>query len=414
MFRFRTPSLIAFLPLLFAGATIPAVAGQKDPPPQLVITNAIADFNSSTITIEGRNFGTDIPSVVLNDSPVTVLSNSDTQIVTDLPVLLPGSYLLSVSRGPSSTDADAFDITLGAVGPTGSTGPQGINGNTGATGAQGPQGINGNTGATGAQGPQGINGNTGATGAQGPQGIAGNTGATGAQGLVGPAGPAGPAGANGPAGVTGATGPNMVCPVNQFMYSTGGGAYVCKPSLSCSGHWIDPSTDPNNCGACGTVCTSSSSTCVNSVCSGCTPSGARQPFNTLLSDTASGCWNGNPCDNDAYNFSSTDGQNFQAFGQLITCSGTTACIAHVGIGTYASFPVCQGKWDVACDGVTVGTIDTLGKTCTGSAMTNGCSITFSNRSCSQIRLTAATDADASTSCCGGTSPDSMIVAVSAW
>ena len=156
-------------------------------------------------------------------------------------------------------------------------------------------------------------------------------------------------------------------------------------------------------------------TCTN-MCknNGCTPTGARAPFNQLSIDTASGCWSGNPCDNDAYNFQATDGQNFQAFNQQIACKGVATCVAHVGIGTYVSTPTCQGNWDVLCDGVVVGQISTLGKTCTGSAMTNGCNITFVGRLCTEITLRAAADNDGNSGCCGGSSPDSMIVAVSAW
>ncbi|MGG1791825.1 Gly-Xaa-Xaa repeat protein, partial [Bacillus mycoides] len=104
---------------------------------------------------------------------------------------------------------------------TGSTGPQGAQGNTGATGSTGPQGAQGNTGATG---PQGAQGNTGATG---PQGVQGNTGATGPQGVQGPTGATG-------IGVTGPTGPSFpvativvtnniqqtVLQFNNFIFST--------------------------------------------------------------------------------------------------------------------------------------------------------------------------------------------------
>ena len=71
---------------------------------------------------------------------------------------------------------------VGATGPKGDTGAQGVAGPTGATG---PQGVAGPAGATG---PQGVAGPTGATG---PQGVAGPTGATGAQGVAGPTGPRG-------------------------------------------------------------------------------------------------------------------------------------------------------------------------------------------------------------------------------
>ena len=72
-------------------------------------------------------------------------------------------------------------------GPTGLTGPQGIQGEIGPTGPQGLQGIQGVTGPTGPQGLQGIQGVTGPTGPQGLQGEIGPTGPTGATGPTGPA-----------------------------------------------------------------------------------------------------------------------------------------------------------------------------------------------------------------------------------
>jgi cysteine-rich repeat protein len=146
----------------------------------------------------------------------------------------------------------------------------------------------------------------------------------------------------------------------------------------------------------------------------CTPSGQRAALDTLGKNGASGCWDGNPCDNDLYSFIAADAQNFQAFGESISCTGATACVAHVGIATFEDSYICQGRWDVHCDGVLLGTLDTLGKPCVDSAMGNGCSIAFEARKCAEIELRAALDADATSKCCEGNGPDSMIVAVSAW
>lgn len=52
----------------------------------------------------------------------------------------------------------------GITGPTGDTGPQGVQGVTGADGPTGPQGVQGITGADGATGPTGSQGVTGPTG----------------------------------------------------------------------------------------------------------------------------------------------------------------------------------------------------------------------------------------------------------
>ena len=133
----------------------------KAPKPQLVIETAIE--SGGVLTITGMNFGTGTPLVTLGLVPVTVTSPSGAAVITAdvMWVLLPGSYLGTVSRGPSTTDLGVFWVTIGAVGPAGPTGPQG---ETGADGATGP------TGATGPSGPTGPTGATGADGATGPTG----------------------------------------------------------------------------------------------------------------------------------------------------------------------------------------------------------------------------------------------------
>lgn len=186
--------------------------------------------------------------------------------------------------------------------------------------------------------------------------------------------------------------------------------------LSCNGTCVDTSSNAANCGKCGNACSGGAPFCNNGTCTtGCNPSGTRAGFNTLMSSTTTGCWNtGNPCSQDTANFSQTYGRNFQALNQELVCGGTTGCVGHVGVGTYTgSTTVCQGGWDVYCNGTKVGTINTIGKMCGGTAMTNGCSIAFTPQSCSTIKLVASASSNAM-GCCGGTNPDSMIVAVSAW
>jgi hypothetical protein len=203
-----------------------------------------------------------------------------------------------------------------------------------------------------------------------------------------------------------------VCPQGQVC-SAGTCAVKCSVNLTqCGNQCIDVQTDLSHCGGCNKPC---NGTCTAGVCTGgaCVPSGSRVAFNTMTARTTTGCWTGNPCQTDVFNWSATYGENFQALGQSVTCGGTTGCVAHAGITTYNSFPVCQGAWDVYCDASLVGNINTNGKACQGSAMANGCSITFGARTCTTIRL-AATAGSGQLSCCGGTSPDSMITAVSAW
>jgi hypothetical protein len=222
-----------------------------DPPIQLLIQSAQVDFGIGRMYVTGKNFGsTTAPEVKINDQSLMVMSFTDASIDAVLPASIqPGSYLLRVSRGPSTTQNDVFDVTLGAVGPRGDKGDQGIQGlkgdkgdqglqglqgakgDTGVTGAQGPKGdtgamgaqgakgdtgttgLKGDNGGTGPAGPQGLKGDTGATGPQGPKGDTGTVGASGPQGPQGPkgdAGATGPQGFPGPKGETGAVGPQGV------------------------------------------------------------------------------------------------------------------------------------------------------------------------------------------------------------
>ena len=118
------------------------------------------------------------------------------------PIGLTGATGPQGIQGPAGNDG--VTGPQGPIGLTGSAGPQGPIGLTGATGPQGPAGANGLNGQDGAQGPIGL------TGAQGPQGPIGLTGATGPQGIQGPAGNDGAQGAQGPIGLTGATGPQGI------------------------------------------------------------------------------------------------------------------------------------------------------------------------------------------------------------
>jgi len=130
---------------------------------------------------------------------LTVISQTDTEVVTELPSIIPpGSYQLVATTGGGTVRYDDFDgVTIGAVGPEGPQGPQGEIGPQGLAGPTGPQGPQGE------MGPQGLAGPTGPQGPQGeigPQGPAGPTGPQGPQGEIGPQGPAGPIGPQGPSG----------------------------------------------------------------------------------------------------------------------------------------------------------------------------------------------------------------------
>lgn len=177
---------------------------------------------------------------------------------------------------------------------------------------------------------------------------------------------------------------------------TGGTDGVCS--------FVTGGTDPD--GECAPE------TCNGNGACGCTPTGQRVPFNTRVANTTTGCVDDDPCPDDVYVWAPPFGPVFQNVGEYITCGGTTACVSNVGIATYEDAAYCQGVWEVYCDSGHVGTIDTVGRACAGTAMTNGCSVSFSARECTNIRLEAAPGGVQS--CCLAGPPDGIIVAVSAW
>jgi len=209
-------SFVLVLVTLLPFATLSAKENENEKKP-VILNSSTA---TTTLTINGSNLAPGKAKVLLGAfGPLTVVSQSSTQIVVVLPpALLPGDYVLNLQIGEN---VDESSVTVGAVGPqgpagpagvAGATGPQGQIGITGAVGLEGkkgdkgdtgPQGLIGPAGAMGAAGPQGpqgtpgTKGDTGATGPQGTPGTKGDTGATGPQGLPGPKGDTGPQGSVG-------------------------------------------------------------------------------------------------------------------------------------------------------------------------------------------------------------------------
>ena len=137
MTRMRASWFAAALALVvFAGVVYLQAGAQAAPERQPLITEALVDAENATLTINGFDFGAEVPTVTLGMSALQVLSMSESGVVTGLPEVLPGTYLLALSWADGA--GAVFYPTLGAVGPAGPAGPQGEPGpflSTGSTSA---------------------------------------------------------------------------------------------------------------------------------------------------------------------------------------------------------------------------------------------------------------------------------------
>jgi hypothetical protein len=150
---------------------------------------------------------------------------------------------------------------------------------------------------------------------------------------------------------------------------------------------------------------------------GCRPSGARANFDTLESSTVTGCYTGDPCDHDDLLLWPADSAVFAEWGEALTCAAPApTCVSHVGITTWSGADACQGAWDVYCDEVWVGHVDSTGRSCTGGAMVSGCQADFPARWCSAVRLEAVPSLfPEPAGCCESERlPDSFVTGFSAW
>jgi collagen triple helix repeat protein len=148
--------------LLSANVAIAAPAA-----PQLVVTSATLDATNNRLVIRGVNFswppkpasGPVTPlQVTLDLMPLTVLSATSTEVVASVAGTFPeGTYLITVSRGPSTTESGAFAVAIyHEASPQIIQGPEGPEGPAGPAGATGPAGPSGPQGATGPQGLPGV------------------------------------------------------------------------------------------------------------------------------------------------------------------------------------------------------------------------------------------------------------------
>ena len=124
MTRMRSSWFAAALALVvFVGVVYLQAGAQAARERQPLITEALVDAENGTLTINGFDFGSDVPTVTLGMSALPVLSVTESGVVAGLPEPLPGTYLLAVSWTDGA--GAVFYPTLGAVGPAGPAGPQG-------------------------------------------------------------------------------------------------------------------------------------------------------------------------------------------------------------------------------------------------------------------------------------------------
>jgi hypothetical protein len=118
-----------------------------------VVNSVTVSYNSNQVTVNGSGFlpAKTAPTVLFNNTKLTLVSDTNTKIVAHLPGgVTAGTFNLTVAN--SEKNKFTFDVTYGTSGPQGPAGPSGANG---AQGPQGPSGPAGPTGPTGPQGPAG-------------------------------------------------------------------------------------------------------------------------------------------------------------------------------------------------------------------------------------------------------------------
>ncbi len=113
----------ALVSAVFAGIVYLQAGAQTVPERQPLITEALVDAENGTLTINGFDFAGETPTVTLGMTALPVLSMTESGVVTGLPEVLPGTYLLALSWADGA--GAVFYPTLGAVGPAGPAGPQG-------------------------------------------------------------------------------------------------------------------------------------------------------------------------------------------------------------------------------------------------------------------------------------------------
>jgi protein-disulfide isomerase len=102
--------LASAIALLASGAA----AAQPPASAAVVIQSAVPDASNSTLTIAGSGFGSR-PFVTLDLVPLNVQLALDQRIIAVVPIgmIPPGSYLLTVTRGPQVGETASIEVRLG-------------------------------------------------------------------------------------------------------------------------------------------------------------------------------------------------------------------------------------------------------------------------------------------------------------
>ena len=109
---------------LLLSATGAAVYAQPPSAPAVVIESAVPDASAGTLTIAGSGFGSR-PFVTLDLVPLNVQLALDQRIIASAPVgmIPPGTYVLTVARGPQGAESASTDVVIGDSPPSGGATP---------------------------------------------------------------------------------------------------------------------------------------------------------------------------------------------------------------------------------------------------------------------------------------------------
>lgn len=109
MFARVTPPLLTLI--LVMGLALSAAAYAQAPAGTAVQIDTLA-IEGTTLTIVGKNFGSGVPLVKVNDANAVVSHNTDTEIIAVTPQLAPGVYILKVVRDASEGGTDESTLQI--------------------------------------------------------------------------------------------------------------------------------------------------------------------------------------------------------------------------------------------------------------------------------------------------------------